>query len=295
MYRFLLSLSILFLLISCSSEEIEVFQNKSYIVVNGDTLHVQRYDNGVLSTMAYVDDESLTAQGCAIKDNYLYRFYDRGYCKVFQIHDDFNLSYVKEFKLGNYRVGNHCNCAQFDIKTGLLYISEFFQSKCNVEKISLEKGTSELIQEITIEKSDKLNFRYLNIVKGDDGYLWAMGGPAEGPETLYFYKFNAPELSIRYVTLTGKDIVDSWTFEDGMYIQGGIVKDKYLFFLFGISNAQKKVLIFDTDSHGLVQTISLDGIVREEPEDIDFIGNNMIITVYGNTAYYIVDFGKLLH
>lgn len=283
------------LFLSCDSEsEKQAHEYKSYVVVNGDTLHVTRYDNSVLSTVAYVDGEALSAQGCAIKDNFLYRFYDRGYCKVFQIHDDYNLSYVKEFKLGSYRGGNHCNCAQFDRETGLLYASEFYQSKCNIERISLESGTSELIQEITIEKSEKLNFRYLNIVKGDDGYLWAMGGPIEGPETLFFYKFNAPDLSKPRITLTDKDIVDSWTFEDGMYTQGGVVNDGYIYFLFGVASVQKKILIFNTQNHNLVQLLNLDDVILEEPEDIDFVGKKLIVTVYGNSAYYVIDLQKLL-
>ncbi len=280
---------------SCDSEDtIQAHEYKSYIIVNGDTLHVARFDNGVLSTMAYVDGESLTAQGCAIKDNYLYRFYDKGYCKVFRFDNDYKLSYIKEFKLGSFQNGNHANCAQFDIKTGFLYISEFYQSKCNVEKILLEEGNSELMQEIVIKRSDILNFSYLNIVKGDDGFLWAMGGPAEGPETLFFYKFNAPDLSNKQVTLTDKDIVDCWIFENSMYIQGGVVKDKYLFFLFGISTSQKKVLIFDTNTHALVLQLNLDEVVIEEPEDIDIIDNKVLITVFGSSVYYVIDLERFI-
>lgn len=292
--RILLFILGLLLLLGCDSELADPEPQKTHIVVNGDTLHVTRYDNGVLSTMAYVDGEQLSAQGCAIKDNYLYRFYDKGYCVVFKIEDNFKLSYVKEFKLGSFHSGNHCNCAQFDKETGLLYVSEFFQSKCNVERISLDNGTSELIQEITIEKSDKLNSRYLNIVKGDDGFMWAMGGPTEGPETLYFYKFQAPDLSNPQVTLTANDIVDSWTFQDGMYVQGGVVKDKFLFFLTGISTTQKKIFIFDKETHNLVHILNLDGVVWEEPEDLDFRGNNLIITIFGGTSFYMIDCANFL-
>ena len=100
MSRILLYFIVILLISSCDSEDtIQAHEYKSYIIVNGDTLHVARFDNGVLSTMAYVDGESLTAQGCAINDNYLYRFYDKGYCKVFRFDNDYKLSYIKEFKL----------------------------------------------------------------------------------------------------------------------------------------------------------------------------------------------------
>ena len=103
-----------------------------------------------------------------------------------------------------------------------------------------------------------------------------------------------PDLSKPRITLTDKDIVDSWTFEDGMYIQGGVVNDGYIYFLFGVASVQKKILIFNTQNHNLVQLLNLDDVILEEPEDIDFIGKKLIVTVNGSSAYYVINLMEFL-
>lgn len=278
------------LFLSCDSEsEKQAHEYKSYVVVNGDTLHVTRYDNSVLSTVAYVDGEALSAQGCAIKDNFLYRFYDRGYCKVFQIHDDYNLSYVKEFKLGSYRAGNHMNGVQFYPDSDILYSSEFYERSCNVEKINLHEGRVDYIQKIHISETEFLENCKLNIICGDDGFLWAFGSPGDEYGKMVFVKFRLPELTIKDVLLDDKDVIDHWSVIDDFCMQGGKVKGNYLYFLSGSASYKKRLMVFDTNSHLLYRDISLDDVILEEPEDCDVVNNHLIITVYGGSAYYVLD------
>lgn len=287
----LIILGVVLLFLSCDSEsEKQTREYKSYIVVNGDTLHVTRYDNSVLSTVAYVDGEALSAQGCAIKDNFLYRFYDRGYCKVFQIHDDYNLSYVKEFKLGSYSIENHCNCAQFNVvgNDTLLYIAGT-NKKCYVELIEENKST--LLQTITL--SLDLFISDYNIISGDDEALWAFGGAIPFGE-LVVLKLRRPLLDEGDVILSQNDVLDVWIVDKNYsYLdrvwQGGKVYKGELFFVFGSAHIGKCIMIYDVSKHKTNKKLFLDNLILEEPEDCDFSNNNLIIFVYGGNAYYVIE------
>ena len=183
----------IFFLISCDSAENFSFQ--SFIYFKGDTLRITRYDSAIPMSV-YADGMIMQAQGCAIYRDYLYRFYDGGFCKVFNIKES-GLVFQNEFKLGCYHYGNHANCAQIDNNSGLLYVSDFLQRRCYVEKLSVGKANSELVQEIEIAESEKLGNCHLNIICGDDGYLWAFGGPENGSGKLHFFKFNLPDIEER--------------------------------------------------------------------------------------------------
>ena len=291
MLRNLLFIIGILLITSCDSEETRETLKRSYIVVNGDTLHVTRYDNSVLSTVAYVDGEALSAQGCAIKDNFLYRFYDRGYCKVFQIHDDYNLSYVKEFKLGSYSIENHGNCAQFNVvgNDTLLYIAGT-KRKCYVELIEENKST--LLQTITL--SLDLFISDFNIISGDDESLWAFGGANPFGE-LVVLKLRRPLLNEGDVILSQNDVLDVWivdknySYQDRVW-QGGKVYKGKLFFVFGSAVTGKKIVVYDIKRREIVFSIPLDDVVEEEPEDCEIINSDiLLLVVYGGNHYYLIE------
>ena len=289
MLRNLLFIIGILLITSCDSEETRETLKRSYIVVNGDTLHVTRYDNSVLSTVAYVDGEALSAQGCAIKDNFLYRFYDRGYCKVFQIHEDFSLTFVKEFKLASYRDGNHMNGVQFYPNSDILYSSEFYRRDCNVERLYLSEGKSEYLQTIHIADTDFLSNCKLNIFCGDDRFLWVFGAPGNELGKLCFVKYQCPELSLKEITLSGDDVLDQWSIVDDICMQGGKIKNGFLYFLSGSARNKKRLMVFDIQKKILFRNIILDDVIFEEPEDCDIYNNYFVITVYGSSAYYVID------
>lgn len=284
---------VMLLFFSCDIEDNAV-TNNSYIVNQGDTIRVRRLVESHMDYNYIYNNVYLTAQGASIYNNHLYRFYDYGLCKVFRM-DRIYTSYVSKYKLKSFHEGNHVNCAQIDKSTGLLYESEFYERKCNVERIS-ETG-SEFVQTIKIENQESIPGSYLNIVKGDDGYLWAFGCMDSGAGPLYFYKFNLPSTDIAEVSLSEKDLVDKWTDFNDICMQGGIVRKGYLFFLSGSSNAFKKLLIYDTKNKSLFRSIDLTDIIPEEPEDCDFIEDEyeekLIVTVYGSNAYYVLNLTNL--
>ena len=92
--------------------------------------------------------------------------------------------------------------------------------------------------------------------------------------------------------MTYHDLLDSWTIEDNISFQGGVVRYGYLFFLSGHMESNKKILIFNTNTHALDYIIDLNKVVYEEPEDIDFYDKKMIITVNLGESYYVIDMHK---
>lgn len=257
---------------------------------NIDGVNIFRYYSSILKQEVIVDNMRLVAQGCAFRGDTLYRFYDGGYCGVYYINSKLNLARIIEYKLASFHVDNHMNCCQFDLSTGYLYSSELNRRVCNVEEINNDKGRSNLLQIITIDKSKLLGNGYVNIICGDDEYLWAFGGPVDKEDSLYFFKFKKPPLSLKEVHLSDKDVIDSWYIVDDVCMQGGTVHKGLLYFLSGTATGKKKLLIFDTHSKVLKKVINLDEIISEEPEDCDFYNNKLIITVFGGTAYYAIEF-----
>ena len=263
---------------------------RGYFVDQGDTIRVHRLFCENMDSNYPYEDTNLTAQGAAIYDNHLYRIYDYGYCKVFRL-DQIYTTYESEFKLKSFHKGNHANCAQIDKATGLLYESEYYERICNVEKVS--RDGSVFIQAIRIEKTDKLGDGPLNIVKGDDGFLWAFGC-SDDYRTLSFFKFKSPSTDSPEVILSDIDIIDSWTDYTDFFMQGGKVRNGYLYFLSGSANSCKKIMIYDISSKQLLRSIDLNEVIIEEPEDCDIIDDKLIITVYGSNAYYVLYIGKIL-
>lgn len=280
------------LFVACENVEDNAVIRRSYLVDQGDTIRFYRLFCNQMDYNYYYGDACLTAQGAAILDNHLYRIYDYGICKVFRM-DRIYASYVSEFKLKSFHKGNHANCAQIDKLTGYLYESEYFERRCNVEEIN--KDSSTFIQTIRIEETVKLGDSNLNIIKGDDGFLWAFGGPECGSGILYFFKFKLPSANIPEVTLSDNDLVDSWTDYNEIASQGGIIRNGRLYYLSGNAYSYKKLLIYDTLNKCLLRSIDLSDIIIEEPEDCDFLDDRLIITVYGSKAYYVLYLEKLIN
>ncbi len=291
MLRNLLFIIGILLITSCDSEDTRETLKRSYIVINSDTLNIRRYYNSDMSTMVYVDGKQLTAQGCAIRDNYLYRFYDRGYCKVFQIENDYNMSFVKEFKLGSYQEGNHGNSAQFENKMGntLLYVAGT-KRKCYVEL--LEGNKSKILQTISLDlKNYSMDF---NIICGDDDFLWAFGG-MKPHGTFILLKFRKPLISEGNITLLDTDILDSWiisphySYWDSVS-QGGKLYNGKLYLVFGSAVTGKKIVVYDIKRREIVFSIPLDDVVEEEPEDCEIINSDiLLLVVYGGKHYYLIE------
>ena len=207
----------------------------------------------------------------------------------FLINEDFSLSYVKEFKLASYKSGNHMNGVQFYPNSDILYSSEFYERNFNVEKVILSEGKSEYLQKIVIEDTGFLENCKLNIICGDDGFLWVFGAPGDALGKMHFVKFRCPDLSLKEVTIGRNEVLEHWMIVDDIFMQGGKIKNGYLYFVSGSAYYKKRLMVFNIHTKTLYRDILLNDIITEEPEDCDIINNKLIITVCGGTSYYVID------
>jgi len=267
---------------SISSENVMLL---SYKKINGD----------------YITNKiNRSGQGMAIKDGYLYRLYDTGICQVIDISKIDSPKFMFSFELGSCMSNNHCNCAQFDNRrdSTILYISSVKslngeRGKCFVEKI--EDQHSILIQTISVEGISTLKkYKGVNIICGDDGYLWIFGYDIDGKSIIYA-KARRPAIKEgKYITLNDNDLLDYWYDSEYSYAnsvsQGGVIHKGRLYFVFGTTSTNRHIVVYDIKSHEKIGDINLNDIVKEEPEDIDFCGESMVLSIVKGGAYYILDF-----
>lgn len=243
----------------------------------------------------YFQNHYYPAQGIAINNKTLYRLYDTGICMTYDITDVNHPSLLSTFELKSRRAKNHCNCAQIlqlDDDKVYLYIAGL-SGKCFVEQITPYASTH--IQTITLPKLDVFNSsQSLNIICGDDGYLWMFGESHEN-QTLYFAKTHLPSIEEKEVVLSANDIVDLWCESNYLYDQsvwqGGMIHDGYLFFVFGLNTDNKHIVVYDTTTHKKEMDINLNGIVSEEPEDCDLLlDGQILLSINGGKGYYLIPF-----
>jgi hypothetical protein len=237
-----------------------------------------------------------SAQGASIRKQTLFRLYDTGICQTFDITDIENPSLISTFKLASFQETNHSNGCQFSFREGneldstLLYVTGSL-GRCFVEKISDTSST--LIQTITIDEEEILqqNVR-LNIVCGDDGFLWAFGRDVKKCE-LWFAKFPKPNLSLSTVQLCYDDIIDFWSepnyiFEKSVS-QSGKIYNGRLYYVFGTETTDRHLMIYNTDTHKKIMDYDLNEDIKEEPEDLEIIGESMFIFINRESGYYLID------
>ena len=234
-----------------------------------------------------------SGQGAAVRDGILYRLYNTGLCQTYDLTDPANPVKIASFRLGSHQSSNHSNCAQIYVEDSgdtLLYVSGLKNGKAYVERISPKE--SSLVQIITIPQLSLLeNTNTLNVICGDDGFLWLFG-PAASGDKLIFAKARRPLLSQRDALLSEDDILDVWK-EDGYVYsqdvsQGGMVYNGLLFFLFGARGSRAHLAVYDTKAHRKTSDIKLSGIFAEEPEDCELLPQGILIVTNRGNYYYIV-------
>lgn len=287
---------------SCSKDD-EAEHNKptsnSYpsLTARSDSMQVNNFPFTIrktaigLSNYLTYNGNNLSCQGMAIRHNKMYRLYITGVCQIYDITDINHPVFQKRFELGSYSPTNHSNGAQFDINSteNILYVSGL-KGKCYVEKIT--NDSSVLIQCITLPEFDFFNNSLsFNIVCGDDGYLWLMGS-SNSIQTLFFAKVRKPEIDEGDVILTRNDIMEYWSetnynYKESIW-QGGKVYGGKLYYVFGSRSSKRHIAIYDTKTHQKIQDYDLNDFVDEEPEDCDFLDNDIILTLYGGKGYYVI-------
>lgn len=239
------------------------------------------------------DGFSLIGEGVAVNGTTMYRVYDKGVCQTFDISDIENPKPIATFELGSYVPSNHANCSQFfqdEDGTVYLYVSGL-RGKCFVERIT--ETSSSLVQTISLNEMDLFQgSKRLNMICGDDGFLWLFGSDNKG-ECLLFAKARRPETGEGDVTLKMGDILDYWSDSEYVYNesvwQGGKMYEGNLFFVFGTAVSRRHIAVYNIYTHELSMDIDLNEYVHEEPEDCELLDGKILLAIYGGTGYYVID------
>lgn len=255
-------------------------------------LSVKKIGNGVDNSCQF-NNRNYSGQGFAIWENVGYRLYDTGLCQTYDMSNLDSLSRIATFELGSRMARNHSNCAQFgqdEDGAPLLYVSGL-RSKCFVERIIPEGST--LVQIITLLPLEVYNVSsVMNIICGDDGYLWAFGSSLS-PNGLTFAKFRKPDISEGDIYLSGLDLIDCWTEEGYVYSksvwQGGKVYDGRLYFVFGTGISNRHIVIYDTTTHQKVSDIDLNSIIPHELEDCEILPEGLFVVTNGGRYSYLIE------
>ena len=255
-------------------------------------------DNSLLNS--YTDNgTTFSSQGMAVCGDLVYRLFHSGYCQRIDVSDLQLPKVIDTSELGSFSRKNHGNCAQIFVDSAedtLLYVSSAQyisgeQGKCYVEHIN--NNSFELIQTISLSFIDILkNYSGIDIICGDDGFLWAFGFNHQG-KNMIFLKARKPSIQEgRLVFLNNSDVYDYWIDPDYSYdtsvTQGGCVHCGHLYSVFGTATTNRHIAVYNTASHHKVGDIDINSFVREEPEDCDFIGDNLLISINGGKGFYLM-------
>lgn len=244
-----------------------------------------------------------SAQGMAIWGDEAFLFNDGGGCRVLDLKTG---EVTREFLLASAGKKTHVNAACFgrDWADGggcpVIYISEYnVPSRCFVECINDTSST--LLQTIEAQENGKAVFVQSWIVdnKGKCLYAIARQSPPKGERNTPYVrisKYRLPALSEgKNVILSEVDRLDSFIVEFANGTQGGKIKGKYLYIVSGLQemsrgqfNAERAVQIVDLEKRKLVKTIDLTYITTNEPEDMDFYQNKMMLYAGQNGGLYYI-------
>lgn len=280
---------------SCFREEGDDYSMESIVLESCTKVN---YD---LANDYRVNNVTRSGQGMAISGNKMYRLFDTGICQEISIADIQRPMPVSSYKLGSYGAENHCNCAKIDHTVdgeSIIYISSVrslngLRGKCFVERIGY--SSSSLIQTISLDSSELLkNYKGVDIICGDDGFLWIFGYDINGG-TMIYVKARKPSLDEgSEVVLTDDDLIDWWYDGDYTYdksvTQGGTVHKGRLYALFGTPNTNRHIAVYNISTHQKIGDVDLNKQVKEEPEDIDFHEDKMILAIFQGEGYYALTF-----
>lgn len=289
-------LSLYSLIVSCAKDvfiiEVEPDTTSQEAQAPFSITEIKKIEEGIDGFCRY-NGKLYSAQGVAISNQILYRLYDTGVCRTYDVHNLENPVFLSCFELGSHNSDNHSNCAQFwnDPSEGLLLYVAGLKGKCFVERVSMD--SSSLLQTITLPPLALFcNSQSLNIICGEDGFLWAFGDSRQDNK-LFIAKIRRPDVKDGDVELTVSDILQVRVFDGYIYNespwQGGMVYGGYLFFVFGSKGAKRRIIVFDTTQFKIVNDIDLMSIVSEEPEDCDLCDGKVLLTICGENGYYLLD------
>lgn len=232
------------------------------------------------------------AQGMAVFENNAFLLNNTGLCRVYDLRSD---SVIGSFKLGSYHKKNHANNASFGIeypqKESLypaFYVSESNSPyRCYVENISTQE--SKLIQTIQYQISGVPQIIHDWVVDKKRKKMYAITQDywknRDSEDYInYIRVFRLPFISEGDIIFTEKDVEEDYCVSFPHLLQGATIRNDKLYILSGLTDNQKNIkgykraiVIVDLKKKEVTEIVNLQGIVKEEPEGIDFWKNRLLI------------------
>lgn len=232
----------------------------------------------------------LSGQGMAIYGNLVVRMRADSVSSIHYIYTigtDGTLTKVAEFSCST---AGHANALQFApvVESGqaypYLYVSDT-TTKCTVLSIDSSYNVTQ-VQTITAPSGTPS----LQMLIGDDGYLWGWWRESSGKLTVVKYRRVLVSEGAT-VALTSNDEIERWTtyeaYPSASYVmQGFKFKFGKFWMIVGTSgSSQKRALAaYDTATHGRCHFIDLTTYANVEYEDLDFWDNAIILATWANTT-----------
>lgn len=235
------------------------------------------------------DYHGCSTQGMAINGDYAFVFSNKGWCRIYNVR---RKTLVCETVLASFSDDNHANTASFGTsyavegdKFPLIYISECNgKGRCFVERFD---GTA-----FHLHQTINCWFRATDWFVDNDGKrLLAL--QTEANKGMNVYSFPLPDPSVPEVALTEDDLLDKWHYEFDYHhiVQGGVCGRGNLLIAYGYANTPHGIHVIDLSTGNLVE-MDLTNTLNDEPEDVDFYGNTLMLV--GNSYSGIYEIMKLL-
>jgi len=244
-----------------------------------------------------------SAQGMVIYENRAFVFNDGGRCRVLNLNTG---KIEKEFLLGSAPLNPHVNTACFGKEKPIsgnlpyMYVSETRgQFRCFVEQLIVDSSLH--VQTITAKVKGKPLQMKTWIVDIKNNFLYGitrdykkLNDKGEFRNTMY--KLRLPKVSEgRDVVLTEKDIYEKYDLYFASGIQGGKIKNNYLYLTTGREQTAEKrgdskraIYVIDLQNKRIKNVIDMTYITVNEPEDIDFYKGNILLFCGQNGGIYKV-------
>ncbi len=224
-----------------------------------------------------------STQGMAIHGDYAFVFSNKGWCRIYNLKKK---TLACETILESSSDDNHANTAQFGSSYAvdgdsfpLIYVSECYgKGHCFVERFDGK--------DFHLHQTISCWFTVTDWFVDKDGKrLLAL--QTESTKGMSIYLFPLPDPSVPEVTLTEEDLLGKWHYEFDYrhIIQGGVCGRGNLLIAYGYADTDRGVHVIDLSSGKLVE-MDLSDSLNEEPEDVDFYGNSLLLLVNSTNGIY---------
>ena len=232
-------------------------------------------------------------QGMAIHGDAAFLLGDFGTCRIFDLKNE---KIIAEFDLASADPPNHANCASFgpeypkgNNQFPALYISECAKPfRCFVESVG--NAGPRLIQTLRLD-SKKILFMANWYVDKENKFLWCIAmrtfeKDAEQNNTFSMIKLPLPPLGKKRVVFTEADIIEEFQIKYYNMTQGGCIRGDYLYLPVGVHDLlrgehekwrERAVIIVNLKTKKIERKINLHASIPNEPEDVDFHGDTMLM------------------